>query len=80
MSKVTGAESLEGTKLGQRPFSNRLALDETPARSAPVREHKPRRAQGEQHGYHHPPHHHPASADSLRWRLVRSRALVLISA
>ena len=36
MSKVTGAESLEGTKLGQRPFSNRLALDETPARSAPV--------------------------------------------
>ena len=36
ISKVTGAESLEGTKLGQRPFSNRRALDETPARSAPV--------------------------------------------
>lgn len=36
MSKVTGAESLVGTKLGQRPFSNRLALDDTPARSAPV--------------------------------------------
>ena len=79
MSKVTGAESLVGTKLGQRPFSHRLAQDGTPARSTPVG-HKPRRAQGEQHGHHHPPHHHPDSADSLGWRLVRSRALVLVSA
>jgi hypothetical protein len=36
MSTVTGAESLVGTKLGQRPFSNRPALDDTPARSTPV--------------------------------------------
>ena len=28
-SKVTGVESLAGTKLGQRPFSHRLALDDT---------------------------------------------------